>query len=176
MKPMRDFAGNTELIWTQPKAMKMAYDLRAGDEVVATLEFRNSFGSFATGASADGRWTFKRQGFFRPTVTVRVEGSETDLAVFKDRTWTGGGTIEFPDGRHLLVSTNFWHTRYEIVTDTESPLVSFRRTAGVFHLSSAMTIHPAAADLPDLAWLGILGWYLKILMYRDQSAAVIAAS
>ena len=66
MKNVRDFAGSDDLTWTQPKALKQAFELRAGEDVVGTLEFRNSFGSFATGESADGRWTFKRQGFFRP--------------------------------------------------------------------------------------------------------------
>ena len=176
MKHVREFAGRGELTWTQPKTFKQLFELRAGDEVVGTLEFRNSFGSFATGESADGRWTFKRQGFFRPTVTVRAAGSETDLAIFKNKTWTGGGTLEFPDGRHLLVSTNFWHTRFEIATDTDSPLVSYRRTTGVLHMSSAITIHPQAEDLPDLPWLVMLGWYLKVLMHRDQTAAVTAAA
>jgi hypothetical protein len=177
MKNILSFAGRDDLTWTQPKALKQAFELRAGEDVVGTLEFRNSFGSFATGESADGRWTFKRQGFFRPIVTVRAAGSETDLAVFHNRTWTGGGTIDFPDGHHLLVSSNFWHTKFDIATETDSPLVSFRRMSGAFHWSSGITIHAAAAGVPELPWLVMLGWYVKVLMHRDAAAtAVIAAS
>ena len=32
-----------ELVWVQPTAWKMEYDLRAGDELIATLHFRSSF-------------------------------------------------------------------------------------------------------------------------------------
>lgn len=177
MKNVRSFAGREDLVWTQPKALTQAFELRAGEDVIATLEFRNSFGSFATGESADGQWTFKRQGFFRTTATVRASGAETDLAVFHNRTWTGGGTIDFPDGHHLLVSSNFWHTKFDIATDAESPLVSFRRMSGAFHWSSGISIHAAAAAVPELPWLVMLGWYVKVLMHRDASAAaVIAAS
>ena len=56
MKNVRDLAGRDDLTWTQPKALKQAFELRAGEDVVGTLEFRNSFGSFATGESADGEW------------------------------------------------------------------------------------------------------------------------
>src|SRR5262245_57158100 len=101
MKRITDLIGR-ELTWTQPKALKAAYDLTDGADLVATLTFRSAFGSFATGTSADGSWTFKRQGFFHPTVTIRREGQDVDLAIFRNRTWKAGGTLEFPDGRHLL--------------------------------------------------------------------------
>ena len=54
-----------KLEWVQPSAWKMQYELRAGDELIATLRFRSSFGSFATAESADGCWTFKRVGFWQ---------------------------------------------------------------------------------------------------------------
>jgi hypothetical protein len=172
---MRDVAGQ-DLQWRQPKALKVEFELRAGEEVVGTLAFRNSFGSFATGASADGRWTFKRQGFFKPTVTVRAEGAESDLGVFRNRTWKGGGTVELPDGRHLLASTNFWQTRYELTADTDAPLITYRRTSGIMHMSAGMEIHDAAIELPELPWLVMLGWYLRVLLHRDSAAVVAAAS
>ena len=96
----------TELIgqesrWTQPHASKMEYELRARDVIAATLSFRSSFGSFATATSADGTWTFKRVGFWQTRATVRADGAEADLAVFKNNTWSGGGTLELPGGRQI---------------------------------------------------------------------------
>ena len=40
-----------QLKWVQPSAFKMHYELRAGDELAATLRFRRAFGSFATDAA-----------------------------------------------------------------------------------------------------------------------------
>lgn len=41
-----------ELEWVQPSAWKMEYELRTGDETIATLRFRSSFGSFVRAESA----------------------------------------------------------------------------------------------------------------------------
>ncbi|HEY0722558.1 MAG TPA: hypothetical protein VGD41_00915, partial [Pyrinomonadaceae bacterium] len=64
MRKIADVVGQ-ELEWVQPSVFKMQYELRAGDELAATLRFRSSFGSLATGESADGCWTFKRIGFWQ---------------------------------------------------------------------------------------------------------------
>ena len=163
-----------ELKWVQPHVFKMEYELQDGDSVVAALRFRSSFGSFATAETAEGSWTFKRVGFWQTRVTIRASGTETDLAAFHTRTWSGGGTLEFPDGRKYPVNSNFWETEYEFKTETGEPLITFRRIGGVFHLSSTMEIHPAATRIAELPWMVPLGWYLAVMMNSDNVAAAAA--
>src|SRR5262245_13206354 len=98
MKAIAEFA-RTPLQWVQPRALKMEYELRSGDQVVATLRFRSSFGSFATGKSGDVCWTCIRVGFWRTRATVRASDADTDLAVFHHSTWSEGGTLELASGR-----------------------------------------------------------------------------
>jgi hypothetical protein len=163
------------LKWTQPKASKMEYELRSGDQIAATLRFRSSFGSFATAESADGCWTFKRVGFWQPKVTLRVCETDTDIATYVNNTWSGGGTLTLPDGRTLRVSTNMWTTQYEIKNESDTPLVRYKMS-GLIHLSSEVEIQPAAMGLPELPWLVPLGWYLAILAYMDSAAVSAAAT
>lgn len=160
-----------ELKWVQPHAMKREYELRAGDEIAATLRFRNAFGSFAAAAGADGEWTFKRVGFLQTRVTIRAAGSENDLAVFKNNTWKGGGTLELPDGRSYPADTNFWATRYAFKTETGEPLIRYRKIGGFLHMSSAVEIDPLARHMPEMPWMVMLGWYLTLMMYSDSAAA-----
>jgi len=108
----------------------MEYELRAGDELVATTRFRSSFGSFAEAESAEGRWTFKRVGFWRTKATIRVSDSDVDLATFKNNTWSGGGTLETRDGQVLRATTNFWQTALDFETEDGQTLIRFK-TAGV---------------------------------------------
>jgi hypothetical protein len=157
-----------ELKWVQPKALKMEYELRTDDELIATLRFRSSFGSFATAESADGCWTFKRVGFWQTRVTIRGCGSETDIASFKNNTWSGGGTLELPDGRKILAATNFWKTSFEFKTETGETLVRFK-TGGLVHFSAKVDIQPAAAEVPELPWVVMFGWYFAVMMYMDTS-------
>jgi hypothetical protein len=175
MLHMRELPGR-ELKWMQPNGFKMEYELHADEILAATLRFRSSFGTLATAESADGCWTFKRVGFWQPQVTVRVCNTETNLAVFKNNTWSGGGTLELPDGRKYPASTNFWSTKYEFKTETGTELLSYQQIGGFLRMSSAVIIHPAAAQLAEAAWLVPLGWYLTVMMHMDSAATAAAVS
>ena len=158
-----------ELEWVQPSAWKMEYELRAGEDIIATLRFRSSFGSFATGESADGCWTFKRVGFWQTRATIRGSGSDTDIAMFKNNTWSGGGTLDMRDGRQFLATTNFWQTNLEFKTGAGETLVQFK-PGGLVHLSARVEIQPNADALPELPWMIMFGWYLTVMMYMDTAA------
>ena len=131
-------------------------------------------GSLATAESADGSWTFKRVGFWQTQVTVRQLGGAHDLAIFRNGTWTSGGTLHLPDGRVFPASTNFWATDFEFQDDRGQRLYRCSRMGGLLHASAQVEIEPAAAALPELPWLVPLGWYLAILLQRD--AGTMAAT
>jgi hypothetical protein len=173
MKTIAEAIGR-ELKWVQPRAWKMEYELRAEDEPIATLRFRSSFGSFATAESADGCWTFKRIGFWQTKATIRVCGSDADIGIFKNNTWSGGGTLELSDGRQFPASTNAWRTSLEFNSEAGDTLLRFK-SGGLAHLSATVEIQPAAAGMPELPLLVALGWYLTVMMYMDTSAIVAAS-
>ena len=170
-RAIRDSAGEA-LRFTQPHMFSRDYELLCGDDVIATMKFRGLTGSLATGESADGCWTFKRQGFIATRVTIRACGSESDLAIFRNNTWSGGGTLELPDGRTYPANSNFWQTRYEISSDGDAPLVTFSHVGGLLHFSSDVEIHATASRTPELPWLVFLGWYLTVMQHHDSAAAV----
>jgi len=156
-----------ELLWVQPAARKREHELRAGDGVVATLRFQR--GTLAD-AEADGHhWTFKRQGFWHPRVTVRVAGSDDDIATFHPH-WTGGGTLELADGTTLkLRSANLWQSEW-VWLDKDQPVVRFKGRHGIVKASGSVEVHTGAGGRADLPLLVLLGWYL-ILLYADDAAA-----
>ena len=168
---IRDVA-DRPLRWTQPRTFAQDYELRAGDIPIGTLVFGSAFGSRATGESGDGCWTFKRVGFIAMHVTIRACGSEQDLAVFRNNTWSGGGMLELPDGRTYRANSNFWQTRYAMETEAGLPLITLSRVGGLLHLSSDVEIHLAARSFAELPWLVMLGWYLTVMQHRDGAVAV----
>lgn len=164
-----------ELQWVKlDRASGGGYALRDGEDTVATLRFRSSWGTFATAESADGAWTFKRVGFLQTRVTIRASGNEDEIAVFKNNSWTGGGTLELPDGQHLTADTNCWMTKFSFSAETGEPLVRFTRIGGLLKLSSNVEVLPAGAAFLAAPWLVMLGWYLTVQMHND-AAAVAAA-
>jgi hypothetical protein len=172
-KPLGQLVGYS-LTWTQPDTFKSEYELQNLGEKVALLRFKSLWGSLATAESASGNWTFKRIGFWEPQVTIRPLGSETNIAVYTNKTWQNGGTLQLQDGRKFLASLNFWATQFEFKTEQDQPFLRYSRIGGMLHLSSQMEILPAAAGLNELPWMAILGWYLTVLSHQETAAATIA--
>ena len=173
---VRAIAGfaDQELVWVQPARLKQAFELHAADDVVATLRFERS--SLATGESGDERWTFKREGFWHPQITVRLPDSEDNVAVFKP-SWMGGGTLDLSGGRSLRFgAANFWHSQWDWSdVASQSPLVHFKSRQGILKMEGQVDIEASAVTYPELPLLVLLGWYLLILFARDSAAAAGAA-
>ncbi len=167
MRQIAQTAGE-ELLWVQPAARRREHELRAGDDVVATLGFQR--GSLADAEVEGHHWTFKRQGFWQPRVTVRVAGSDADVAVFRPH-WAGGGTLELADGRTAdLRSANFWQSQWAW-QQKDQPLILFKGRYGIVKAKGAVEIQPGSAGLPDTPLLVLLGWYLILLHAEDSNAA-----
>ena len=147
--------------------------MRAGDDVVATLRFQR--GSLADAEAEGHHWTFKRQGFWQPRVTVRAPGSDADVAVFRPR-WAGGGTLDFADGRSVrLSSANFWQSQW-VWQEKDQPLILFKGRHGIVKAKGAVEIQPGAESRPDTPLLVLLGWYLILLHADDTAAATVGAT
>jgi len=174
MKPISEVA-DQELLWVQPSIRKQAFELRAGDEVVATLVFQR--GTLAAGATADRSWTFKREGFWHPQVTVRKVDSDQNEAVFRPH-WGGGGALEIAGGETLrLGPANFWHSQWDWQMPDGRSAVDFQSRGGFLKSGAEVKIQDAAG-LPEMELLVVLGWYLLVLFARDAantaSTAVVA--
>ena len=176
MKQSTD-SGQGELSWVQPRRIEAEYQLVRDRKTVASLRWEKALGSLATGEAGDSRWTFKRVGVFRPRVTVRVQGSETDIAVFEPG-WSYTGLLRFSDGRsYRWTNVSFWELEWAFTREDGSPLVRFfQRAKG--RTGGPVRIEPGAEGLPDLPILLLLGWYLLVHMERDAdtAAAVVPAS
>jgi hypothetical protein len=162
--------GSRELRWIQPSVRQSAYELRAGDEVVATVRCQEACGSLADATAGDSHWTFKRTGFWHPRVTVRVPGSDADVANFSAR-WTGTGTLELPPERRFhWGAANAWQSQWAWQDAEGTPLVHVKGRQGLVKVEGQVEITPAAVALPELDLLVALGWYLVVLRARENAA------
>lgn len=170
------------LEWVQPKTFQNRYELRSGENLAATLEFPKTFGSLAIAAAADGRWTFKRVGFFSPRITIRIEGQEAELAVYHPK-WTGTeGKLQFASGEtYTWKVANFWATQFVWLAGDQQ-LILFRpgiedaSMSDWFKTQARVEIQPEVGSLSRVSLLILLGWYLMILKQQDDTAAATAAT
>lgn len=163
----------------QPHAMARTFELKDGEDVVAELEWKKMFGTLAEGKSEDGSWTFKREGFLSPRVTVRVAGSEDNLATFKPN-WKGEGDLEFADGRKFRwAQIDFWGNQWAFISENREPVVRFKPMGGfksLFKYQSNVEIAEASVKLTELPLLALLGWYIMILMVDDSTSTIVTTS
>jgi hypothetical protein len=160
---------NAELLWVKPKWSRLRFELRAGDEVVATLEWTR--GSRALARWGDFQYQFSRQGWLRPRILVR-SAAATDaaepIATFLPR----GGTLTLPDGRPFVWKKPKRLTREQIwVDDAATELVRFHPAK---RSTVEVTVQPEAAQQPELPLLILLGQCLIVLAGQDAEAASAA--
>ena len=164
-----DFIGQ-ELTWKCTNWLRSKYELRAKELCLATLTRKKIYmitgSSFATGESDEGCWTFKR-GFLKRRVMIRDCDQDDDIAVFKKATWKGGGTLELSDGRNILVTTNFWETKMEFNTEQGELLFAYK----IYTDTADLMIEAEAAEMPELPWMVMLGWYLIVMMQQKHEPA-----
>ena len=134
---MRKLTGSDAILqWAQPQAKTRFFELRSGDDVVATLAWEKMFGTLATAQTAEKTWTFKRVGFFNPRVTVRSPGSEVDIAVFKP-SWGYGGTLEVQGKTFTWKKLDFWGNKWGFTWQDGTVLLSFGYAGGLGSLLQA---------------------------------------
>jgi len=140
---MRKLTGSDlTLRWAQPHAKERFFELRSGDDVIATLSWERMFGTLATTQTADRTWTFKRVGFFNPRVTVRSPGSDADIAIFKP-SWGYGGTLEVQGKTFTWKKLDFWGNRWGFTWQDGTVLLSFGYAGGLGSIGWKSSRFPA---------------------------------
>jgi hypothetical protein len=170
MRSLYEVSGE-ELRWEKPKWLKRRYELRAGEEVVATLV--RTGGSKAIGEWSGGRYAFSQKGWFHLRILVgddAVTDANAPLATFTRR----GGVLTLADGRTLLwVKPGFWKSR-RVWSDGAMSLVEFDPASG--YASPRVTIAREGARLGELPLLLLLGEYLIVRAREEADTASVAAA
>jgi hypothetical protein len=161
MKTIREAAAR-KLSW---RLAKDTYELRSGHDLLATLRILKGRTLFLAEA-AEGRWTFKRTGFFRVTVTVRLENSSTELAML--RVSGSAGTLELSNGGKFHWTAS--HREWSFNDETGKLLVGINSKGNSRNLSGEVELAPAVLALPDASLLVLLGWYCLILLASEEEA------
>jgi len=153
--------------WVQPKVFRRAYELRAGEQPVGSLQFEKTLSSLATAKLAAWEWGFEREGLWSRRLRVCQAGSKGNLAVFQSD-WRGNGVLTLADGGSVAWKRqNFWGTEWAFLTPSGQAMVGFKREVGL-KMAARVTLRRAYADRPETPLLMALGWYLIVLRRRKR--------
>jgi hypothetical protein len=164
MKSINDYK-DQELRWVRPNKFKGEYELRGGDEVFIRLHPQGAWGSQFIAETANGNWTIKRKGFGQ-TITIQTEDGQSELASIK-RGMSGQSTlVTYDSHKYSWRCTSFWRDIWTWFNDEDTPLLHLTR-------GSRIQLETAAYDLPDLALLATIGWYLHKQQEEEATVAAV---
>jgi hypothetical protein len=164
------------LSWTQPKAFRRAYELRAGDELLATLHWeKKTLHHDAVGETHQGCWAIKNSRLLHPRVTVRAAETDAIQAVFTAHL-NGKGTVHLRNQNEFLwLSTDFWGAEWGLFNSKRNPILQIIPNYGLIRASAEVNLQPEAFQYPELPLLAILGWYLMLEMNSEARRVYIAS-
>ena len=174
MPSLREFAGQ-ELRWTRQHFFQSAYELRAGDEVLATVRRVGTFKTYDVAVAEGQQWTFRRAGSFWKSWTAIYSGEvqEVNEQTQPVATYTrvrGGGRLTFSDGRsYNWTAVSRWRSIWAWTGPDGVPLLTMRT-------SKRLTIAPEAINLPELPLLVHLAFHLMRIAEEQAAAASAAAA
>jgi hypothetical protein len=158
-----------EIEWQQLKGLKSEFELRFGDEIVATMKLPKMLSSAAVFRCEEGSWTIERVGFFSSKTIVHAEGSTKEVGTYSPRPWKGGGIVELTEGRKLELRTNVWKGTFEWCTEEGESIVHMKGR-GFLKYVVDVRMGRSALKWPELPWLIALVFYQMLMMRRDSAA------
>jgi len=169
MALLRDFIGQT-LQWKRPRFFSTDYELRAEDQIIATMKHSGVWKRRTIAEAEGSQWTFRRAGlsgklhFIYAGALQPAEEPAQPLGSFK-RNWHGDGELTIVDGRsYTWARTGTWNPTWSWKDAYSTILLSMKRRRLV-------EIAPEANDSSDLALLTLFGFYLVLVKEAEAAAA-----
>jgi len=169
MRSIREVAdGQLELT----RIYRRRVELRAGEEIVGTLERQSWWRQDVLLMAADGRWLLRRSGWCSrdAVLTATGEAGEPEVGRYRAR-WRGDGTLSLSGGRELQLTRPRGWRASRALCEGSTELVGLRPHGIKGHVG--VTVAPAARDEPLLSLLVLFACQILV---SDQAAAASSAA
>lgn len=146
------------------------YQLRSGDEMLATLHHLRGLSPHFVAESQCGRWIFRRNGFLGAGAEVLEADTQRQIGFFK-AAWDGGGVLSFCDGETFhLHCKGLWRPVWTMnAADGQAVLRLHSREKTVDLLRRPLSES-------RLFLLMLFTWYRILQGQEDAAAAAMIAS
>lgn len=145
-----------------------------GADVVGELSYAKSAGTLARAESGDAIWTFKRCGLWKPYISIRKEGTHTNLARII-LGWHNVLMSEPPLRRVHFRNSSFWHNEWSWVTDEDETIMKFK-PAHDHHMRGKILIHEKFRQDGWLMMMALLGWYMLVSLEDEAGDTMVVMS
>lgn len=173
MEPLTVNAGQ-QLLWEPSNIARRAYELRDGEQVVATTVQLSFWRPDRTLTTATNRWILNWIGMTKSRLVISDPEGAT-VAQVASAGWKNSATLTLGTGEtYTWRSNGFWGVSWSWA-DQSGQVVATLTPGGVWRRRCTVTVGPASVAPPMLALLAAAGWAL-IQIRTTQTAAVGAAA
>jgi hypothetical protein len=147
-----------------------SFVLEAESAEFGMLAFSGKSGSLAKGLTAHGEWTFKREGFLYPRITVRSTGADSNCGALT-LSANGNGKLSLGKGEEFNFVIGGWLQNHWSFSRGIAEIVRFSRDGSS---ADVEVVNPTVTP-ETLSVLVLLGWYAPLLA-ADEAAVVATIS
>lgn len=153
--------------WYKKFEDKRIYELSAEKKVIASLIWTKNYGTLAEACSAEGKWTFKRTGFFKPIVTVRKLNDDVNYGSLKF-SWTNESELLLANGKkYFWKNLNLWRGEWGFVDEKNNIVLQTVPNYNKRGADGFVYFNYKSIPKEDLYLLILLSWYI-IVSYSEE--------
>ena len=167
-KELSEFYGKTLLI-TQTSFAKSYYELKNGDELIATLNIDKIMGRHAEISFYNQAWEVEKKGFWSNSYTIFKKDSKKELATVITELFKNP-VIELPRGGRIILKTRIFKGITEIQTELENPIAYIKGKIS-WKEKAEVTFEQKHKLLNENPWIIMLVWFFEVLRSRQSHAA-----
>ena len=147
----------TTLQIIKPDLIKKYYEIKSGEELYGSVEIMNNSGTLARIETCQGFFTVKRNGFFKPYITLRKEKFTTDEAIaYLDI--QGNTRIVLDSHSYYFRLINLWKNQWGWTNEKNQVILRYKPTVAGF-IKGDLEVSKDFTYLSFLETVAIIGVY-----------------
>jgi hypothetical protein len=160
MKQLSDYTGK-KIIFNQPSVFKRIYELRAGDELIGTIQQKGFFGMRWEVSLLNKSWEIYRPSIWRSTLEIREGGYEMPIADFAKEGFRSRGVVTLPMGERLKIAPHLFRGFTEISNEQDECLVRIKSSASLKE-KAEVHIEKRSEAVDKYPWIIILAYIIAV--------------
>ncbi|MFA5804293.1 MAG: hypothetical protein WC879_06585 [Melioribacteraceae bacterium] len=156
-------------IWfKQPSVFKRFHELKAGEELIGTLQQKGFWGMKWEVSIQNKNWEIYRPSCWRTVMEIREAGFEMPFASFQKDRFRSKGTLMLPKGERLKIAPHFFKGFCEIKNVHEECIARIKPKTSLKDKAEVM-IEKKSELIDQYPWIIILA-YIITIEQRHQAA------
>ena len=156
-------------IWfKQPSVFKRFHELKAGEELIGTLQQKGFFGMRWEVSIQNKNWEISKPSCWRSALDIRETGYELQIANFIRDRFRSKGMVSLPKGEKLKIEPHFFKGFCEIKNMQEECIARIKPKTSLKDKAEVM-IEKKSELIDQYPWTIILA-YIITIEQRHQAA------